>query len=427
MQADSKKTKLVLFLIVFSDMMGFSLLFPLFPKTITHFLYSGNDPIFLLIHRWAQWLGEGGDPKFTLVLFGGILGSLYSLLQFVSAPIWGKLSDRYGRKKILSLTTIGAVFGYILWLFSSQFWLFVLSRVITGCMGGNISVASAAMADHTDEKSRAAGMGLIGAGIGLGFVTGPLLGGISSTWTFLDSYFQSGYLVIFPASALLAVVVALLNYLFIQVYLPESQPKNRNGEMIHPFLAMRRLESKHLIRICLLNLLFLTSFSGFEFVLNFHLSELFGFPPKQIGFTFLFIGIIIIFVQGGLLRKISGKVKEKKIVFYGIVSVFVGLCLLVSMPNVALYFVALFFMAFGAALVNPGLSSFASLQSRAEEQGLALGLFRSFGSLARGLSPILFSILFFQKGPQFTYSVSLVLLLFFWILLLSTKEKETKA
>lgn len=104
--------------------------------------------------------------------------------------------------------------------------MFVLSRVITGMMGGNLSVASAAMADQTDEKSRAAGMGFLGAGIGLGFVMGPLLGGISSQWTFLDFLYEKGNAVVFPASALFAILVSLLTVILVFVFLTKKQTRS---------------------------------------------------------------------------------------------------------------------------------------------------------------------------------------------------------
>lgn len=426
MSTSPKRIKFILFLIVFTDMMGFSLLFPLFPKTLEFFLLKGDDVLFRMFYSSANLLSFGGDTKYTFVLFGGILGSIYSFLQFIAAPVWGRFSDHSGRRAILLFTTLGNTLGYILWLFSSQFWMFVLSRVITGMMGGNLSVASAAMADQTDEKSRAAGMGFLGAGIGLGFVMGPLLGGISSQWTFLDFLYEKGNAVVFPASALFAILVSLLTVILVFVFLPKNKPEVVPEKEIHPFLSLKKIESRNLVRISLLNLLFVLSFSGFEFVVNFFLSDRFQFSPKEIGFTFLYIGIIIILVQGGVVRRLSGKVSEKRISLYGAVLVVIGMGLLVSFGTSFLgLFTSLFFLAFGSALVNPGLSSFASLESGKGDLGKSLGLFRSFGSLGRAVSPVVFSLLYFQKGPSLAFFVSFVLLIGFGILLFTQKEKTT--
>jgi len=426
MSQSPRKIQFILFLIVFTDMMGFSLLFPLFPKTLEFFLSKGDDSFFRTFYSFANILSFGGETKYTFVLFGGILGSIYSFLQFLAAPVWGRLSDHSGRRAILLFTTFGNTIGYVLWLFSSQFWMFVVSRVITGMMGGNLSVASAAMADQTDEKSRAAGMGFLGAGIGLGFVMGPLLGGISSQWTFLDSLYQEGMFVIFPASAFFSIFVSLVSMVLVYLFLPASKPERIQEKEIHPFLSLKKIESRNLVRISLLNLLFVLSFSGFEFVVNFFLSDTFQFSPKQIGFTFLYIGIIIILVQGGVVRRLSGKISEKKISLYGGILVVLGMALLVFFGTESIgLFVSLFFLAFGSALVNPGLSSFASLESGKGDLGRSLGLFRSFGSLGRAVSPIVFSLLYFQKGPSFAFFVSLLLLCGFTILLGKQKERTT--
>lgn len=426
MSTSPKRIKFILFLIVFTDMMGFSLLFPLFPKTLEFFLLKGDDALFRMFYSTANLLSFGGDTKYTFVLFGGILGSIYSFLQFIAAPVWGRLSDHSGRRAILLFTTLGNTLGYILWLFSSQFWMFVLSRVITGMMGGNLSVASAAMADQTDEKSRAAGMGFLGAGIGLGFVMGPLLGGISSQWTFLDFLYEEGSAVVFPASALFAILASLLTVILVFVFLPQNKPEVVPEKEIHPFLSLKKIESRNLVRISLLNLLFVLSFSGFEFVVNFFLSDSFQFSPKEIGFTFLYIGIIIILVQGGVVRRLSGKISEKRISLYGAILVVIGMGLLVCFgTSFTGLFVSLFFLAFGSALVNPGLSSFASLESGRGDLGRSLGLFRSFGSLGRAVSPVVFSLLYFQKGPSLAFFVSFVLLIGFGILLFTQKEKTT--
>lgn len=212
----------------------------------------------------------------------------------------------------------------------------------------------------------------------------------------------------------------------VYLFLPSTKPQTIPDKEIHPFLSLKKIESRNLVRISLLNLLFVLSFSGFEFVVNFFLSDTFSFSPKQIGFTFLYIGIIIILVQGGVVRRLSGKMSEKKISLYGGMIVVLGMALLTLFGSeMTGLFVSLFFLAFGSALVNPGLSSFASLESGKGDLGRSLGLFRSFGSLGRAVSPIAFSLLYFQKGPSFAFFVSLVLLIVFTILLGKQQEKTT--
>ena len=150
MNAERKKSPIgVLFLTVFVDLVGFSIIFPLFPDMLEY--YGEKDSFFAgLIAQLAELSGEQGEKRelYTRVLFGGILGSLYSLLQFLFAPMWGRLSDRVGRRPVLMWTIGGLCVSYLVWIFSGSFLLLIISRVLGGVMGGNISVATAAMADR---------------------------------------------------------------------------------------------------------------------------------------------------------------------------------------------------------------------------------------------------------------------------------------
>ena len=161
---------------------------------------------------------HGRGDRFTPVLFGGVLGSLYAALQFFFAPIWGSLSDQYGRRSILLVTTLGVFGSYLLWGFAGNFILLVLARFIGGCMSGNISVATAAVADITTKENRSKGMGIVGAAFGLGFILGPALGGIFSQFNLLDSNPELARYGINPFSvvAFAASALALLNFLWVR-------------------------------------------------------------------------------------------------------------------------------------------------------------------------------------------------------------------
>lgn len=168
----------VIFLTLFLDLVGFSIIFPLFPAMLDYYLPSGDGGHSLLgqlIAPLANWAERSGaaDPRFmTAVLFGGILGSLYSILQFICAPLWGAYSDRVGRRKVLLITISGLALSYILWFFAASFWVLVLARVLGGAMGGNLSVATAAVADTTTRAKRSSGLAIIGIAFGLGFKIG---------------------------------------------------------------------------------------------------------------------------------------------------------------------------------------------------------------------------------------------------------------
>ncbi|MCZ8239926.1 MAG: MFS transporter [Leptospiraceae bacterium] len=433
------RNTLILFLIVFGDMMGFSVIFPLFPETIRHYIQLGNDPIFTGIYQLAEFLAEDKGNVFLIVLFGGILGSIYSILQFIFSPIWGRLSDNIGRKPILLFTSFGNLMGYVIWLFSASFTGFVLSRLITGAMGGNISVASASMADSTSIKDRAKGMGMIGAGIGLGFVFGPFLGGLLSG-SELPQIFPSLSKIsftIFSTSACISLLIALFTLILVFGFYKETLPKLNgkladsdqasevNEKSIHPVFDMFSPRFRTLFSIAFIYLLFIFSFSGFEFCLNFFLNTEFAFTPKQIGLTFLYIGSIIILIQGGVVRRLSGKVAEVKIAIAGTVFLIFGyLGLDIFSLNTVLLFIFLGLLAVGSALLHPSLSSIASLRSSANHQGRSLGIFRAFGSLARAFAPISFALIYFQKGPYLVFAVCIGFSLLFGMLLLVIREHK---
>ncbi|RHX90697.1 MFS transporter [Leptospira stimsonii] len=423
------KLSFVLFFTVFIDMMGFSVIFPIFPETLKIFLAKSGDPVLDKFTDLTRILMEasGGDWSLFVALFGGIVASLYSLLQFAFAPIWGRISDRIGRKPILVFTSLGSFFGYAVWLFSGSFSLFVFSRVITGMMGGNISVASAAMADITSEKDRAKGMGLIGAGVGLGFIAGPPIGGLFAKvdLSFFELLFPEITLTAFPASALAATFVAFLNLLMILFWFRETlkkDPEAPKQKKTHPILGVFTSKNREVVLYSLLYFIFVFAFSGFEFSINFYLSQFLNYSPSEIGFTFVYIGMIIVLIQGGVFRKLSGKVKETRLVRAGSISLLLGFALLYFVSNSYQLFIALTFLSSGSALLHPSLSTLVSLVSGKEEQGTNLGMFRSLASLGRGLAPFGFCLIYFSKGPAVSFLTSGIICFCFLLLIWKLKQ-----
>ncbi|TGL32652.1 MFS transporter [Leptospira koniambonensis] len=436
-----RKQSFILILTVFIDMMGFSLIFPIFPETLNHFLAQAGDPVLDLLAGWTSRILDGrtSDWKLFVALFGGIVASLYSILQFLFSPIWGKLSDSTGRRPVLVFTCTGSFLGYLVWLFSGSFSLFVLSRLITGLMGGNVSVATAAMADSTSEQDRTKGMGMVGAGIGLGFIAGPSIGGILAHTdpSYLLPFLPLDKMTIFPSVALMATAASFVNLLLILFRFRETLPHNlrkKSTGRIHPALGVFDLGSKEIMYLGFLNLYFLLFFSGFEFSLNFYLDQFLGYKPVSIGYTFVYIGLIIVFVQGGIIRRISGKVPEKKVGLLASVFLIFGFSFLyfsstsviASEQSTFLLFVALTFLAMGSAFLNPTVSSIVSLFSSPSEQGKNLGILRSLGSFGRGISPILFSVVYSQKGPQVSFLLSGILSFVFLGLFLFVKQPAPK-
>ena len=410
----------VILLTVFLDLVGFSIIFPLFPDMLEYYL--GKEADGSLFHAFIDKLEtlsglEGDQGAFAAtVLFGGLLGSLYSALQFIAAPIWGTLSDRMGRRKILLVTVAGIAVSYLLWICADAFALLIASRLLGGAMAGNLSVATAAVADVTDTQSRAKGMGLIGAAFGVGFIVGPALGALCSLWDVRETLAFVPGINPFSAPALVACLLSVINLIFLWRRFPETlnaqnlADSTRTQRPINPLQLLRPSPFPGVNRTNLIFFVFIAAFAAMEFTLTFLAKDRFGYSAAQNGFLFLFIGIIISLVQGGLVRRLAPKYGEKKLVIVGTLIVLPGLVLVgVCVQQVTLY-LGLFLLAFGSSLATPSLHSMVSLYSPENRQGETLGVFRSLGSLARAIAPILGAMVYWKYGSQWPYFGSALLM-----------------
>ncbi len=226
--SSSKRAIGIVWLTVFIDLIGFSIIFPIFPAMLDWYLPRLESGTLLhdAVHGLLNMTAGSNQGFLVSVLFGGFLGSLYSFLQFFASPIWGRLSDRHGRRPILLITTVGTALSYFVWIFAGGFWLLILSRMVAGIMSGNIAVATASIADLTDTKKRSKGMALIGVAFGLGFILGPAIGGLGSLIDFGVNFENTGTIGLTPFSfpALLAFILALGNFLWVWRAFPETNP-----------------------------------------------------------------------------------------------------------------------------------------------------------------------------------------------------------
>lgn len=407
------RTLRLVFLTLFLDLVGFSIIFPLFPSILDFYLPQGEGTNSLLgrcIAPLATWAENSGaaNPRFvTAVLFGGLLGSLYSILQFISAPLWGAYSDRVGRRRVLLLTIAGLAVSYAVWTFAASFWLFVLARVLGGIMGGNLSVATAAVADITTREKRSAGMAIIGIAFGLGFIVGPAIGGFCASIDLTVLYPQLTAFGINPFStpALVSLLLALVNLIWVARAFKETLPpeKRKKGPITKPAFNCFRSNNPAIRRTNGIYLLYMLAFSGMEFTLTFLAVERFAFTPMQNGGLFVFVGFIMILIQGGVVRRLSGKICEQKMARFGLAAGVVAFIALAFAPATTLFFIALAIMATSIALISPTLSALVSRYASDQDQGQTLGSFRSAGSLARAIGPILAAAIYFKFGSQVAY------------------------
>lgn len=431
----SRRTLGIVFLTLFLDLVGFSIIFPLFPAMLDYYLPEGGGDGSLLgqlVGHLAGWAEASGadNPRFmTAVLFGGVLGSLYSILQFLCAPLWGAWSDRVGRRKVLLITIGGLALGYLLWFFAASFWILILSRVVTGAMGGNLSVATAAVADTTTREKRSSGLALIGIAFGLGFIVGPAIGGLASMIDLTERWPALAQWGVNPFSmpALISFLLALVNLAWVarrfEETLPEAKrvvPAKRGFYVFQIFTA----GGPNIRRTNLLYLIFMLAFSGMEFTLTFLAVERFAFSPAQNGGMFVFIGFILILVQGGLVRRLASPVGEKRLAVTGLFFGIAAFLLLAIALQLGLFFVALAFLALSIGLASPTLSALVSLYSGESDQGTALGVFRSAGSLARAIGPLVAAFVYFAYGSKSAYLFGAVVVIIPLIMALKLPQPE---
>ncbi|XP_030647719.1 major facilitator superfamily domain-containing protein 10 [Chanos chanos] len=431
----------VVFLALLLDLLGFTLILPLLPSILDHYSQTG-DSVYGSLQSVVDWfrqaVGIPMETKYNSVLFGGLIGSLFSLLQFLSSPIIGAASDKLGRRPLLLLTTIGLISSYILWAFSHSFSIFLLSRVVGGICKANVSLCTAIVADLPCPKARNRGMAMIGVAFSLGFTLGPLMGAYFALRPKESEMFYQG-------PALLAVLFCVADLLFIFIMLPEtllqdnkasgeSSVFHQSGDLLSPvalfhFTAVTRTEdppsAQKMHRLKVLGLVYfayLFLFSGLEFTLSFLTHQRFQFSSMQQGKMFFFIGITMATIQGGYARRIKPG-KQLRTVHLAIMCLIPAFILVGIAWNLTVLYFGLFLYSFAAAIVVPCLSTQVSEHGSASQKGTVMGILRSLGALARAFGPIVASSVYWLAGAEMCYIISSALFVA-PLILLSRLEKS---
>jgi len=426
----SRRYILVVFTSLLLDLLSFTLILPLLPAVLDYYERhdaSGSYP--RLVERVRSFQAAVGAPdRFTAVLIAGLLGSMFSLLQFLTAPLTGRLSDKYGRRPVLILCLTGITVSYALWHRAASFPIFVAARVVGGLSKGNVNLSSAIVTDVTSREERGRGMAWLGVAFSLGFIIGPMMGA-----AFAASYGRDSGAALYQAPAALATTLSALNVLFVYLALPESLPAERRGDAaarenllhyISPYALLKfRLvrcadgpSQEALRRIGLVYFLYLFFFSGVEFTLTFHCHTRFHYTSMQQGYMFLYMGVIMALVQGGYVRRIP----ERKMERTGLVGIALLLpsFLLMAFAYTQLGLYAGFTLyALSTAVCVPCLSTVAARFGGPQQKGAVTGVFRSLGSLARALGPVIFSTLFWLTGATVCYCTAAAAMLIPLVLL----------
>ncbi len=438
MSKETKSSLKTVFLTIFLDLLGFSIIFPLFPTLAKHYLEVDSENFFLNkifdLVAYISSFDSGNMAYSKIVLFGGILGALYSFLQFIAAPLWGSFSDKIGRKPILLYSLIGMMISYILWFFSGSFTLLIISRIIGGIMGGNISTATAVVADVTKPEDRSKGMAIIGIAFALGFVVGPAIGGITSLIDLTQIFPELKNYGVNPFSmpALVSFVLTFINLLMVYFTFKETLPASKRGQKTSERSAniLKILKPLPFPGVNFINyayLIFLTAFSGMEFTLTFLAFERLSFTSMDNAYIFIYIGFIMAFIQGGVVRRSAHKVGEKKMAMTGMILVIPGLLIIANAFTTGILYLGLFFLAIGSAMIVPCLTTLVTLYTPSESQGLSVGTFRSLGALSRVIGPLSAAIIYYKMGSKAPYFIGALIIILPIIMIYKLKPLEKKA
>jgi MFS family permease len=391
-----KPSLLVIFLSVFIDLIGFGIVLPLLPG------YAEDN--------FRPDFGAKG------LVIGGIIAS-FSLMQFFFAPLWGRLSDRIGRRPVMLISNLGAAGSYALFAVACGLsgttglvWI-LISRIFAGICGANLSVASAYIADISLPEKRTARMGLIGMAFGLGFIFGPALGAFSI------EIFHSR-----QAPGWVAASFCAANFILGWFILGES--RQPNSAPVAPRPKMNQWShtlAQPKLGLLILVFFFATfCFTCFESTFPLLARHQFAVGEKslnnRIGYLFTYAGVIAALVQG-VIGKLVKKFGEPKLIFISLIIFAIGLAALPFQTHLTGILIVIALLAIGSGLNRPPVFGMISLSSSPHEQGANLGVAQSFGSLARILGPIFASTLFFVK-PSLPYvicgGIALLTGLFAW-------------
>jgi DHA1 family tetracycline resistance protein-like MFS transporter len=354
---------------------------PLFLMALTIFIdFTGFGLVIPLLPFWAEHLGAN---PFEV----GLILTVYALAQFLFTPILGALSDRYGRKKIIFTSLCIEVISFALTALAGSLPMLLIARAVGGIGASNIGSAQAVVSDVTPPEKRAAGMGMIGAAIGMGFVVGPAIGGVLAPHGEATPFW-------------VALCMALVNALLVLSLLPETR-KQRSGQAASREGAGilfsgwgKVMRHKAIVSLVLVNLFYTLAFTGMEAVFPLLTQKNFGWTAMQNGYVFTYVGIIIVLMQGGLVRQLVKRFGERNLMLFGLVLLGLGLLLLIWSSSLALMLIAVGILSIGDGAVTPTSSAVLSLISPENEQGEILGFSQGIGGLGRTIGPVIAGALF---------------------------------
>ncbi|MCM3588194.1 MFS transporter [Mesobacillus maritimus] len=385
----SKQTLPILFAIMFLVMIGFGIIIPVLPF-------------------YAEEIGATPTQL-------GLLMAVYSIMQFCFAPIWGRISDRIGRKPVIMIGILGLSLSFFMMALSTELWMLFVARIIGGILSSaNMPTVMAYVADVTSEENRGKGMGIIGAATGLGFIFGPAIGGVFSASSLQIPFYLAGG-------------SSLITFFFVWFVLRESLPKDGKSEVSQKKPSLLAAFKGPNSILFILQLFITLSLAGLEATYAYFAAVTAGLESKQLGYIFMIMGFAQALIQGGLVGKLTKKYGEGFVIQLGIIISAIGFSLILFTKDFLTAAIFLSIFGIGNGLIRPGISSLLTKTSSAGH-GSATGLLSSFDSLGRIIGPPLGGLLY-SITIGFPYLAGMVLsiiaLMFYQIYKVQTKHTHS--
>lgn len=352
---NSKKSLPILFAVMFLVMVGFGIIIPVMPF-------------------YAEELGASPTEL-------GFLMAVYSVMQLIFAPVWGRVSDRIGRKPVMMIGILGLAVSFFLMAISTELWMLFVARIIGGVLSSaNMPTAMAYVADITTDEDRGKGMGIIGAATGLGFIFGPAIGGIFSKTSLGLPFYIAG-------------VSSLITFFLVMIVLKESLTPASRSEVSRKRIPLTQALNGPISMLFFLQLFVSISLAGLEATFAYFAAVKADLDAVKLGYIFMIMGLAQAFVQGGLIGKLTKRFGEGVVIQMGIIISAIGFGLILLTNNFITAAIYLTIFGIGNGLIRPGVSALLTKKSTTGH-GSTTGLLSSFDSLGRIIGPPLGGWLF---------------------------------
>jgi len=365
----------VLMVTAFIDMLGLLMIIPLLPF-------------------YAKDLGAGG-------MVVGLLVSSFSVAQLLSAPLWGRFSDKYGRRPALLVGLGASAVAYIVFAYADSLWLLFLSRIVQGAGGGTVSVIQAYVADATKPDDRAKSLGWLSAATNAGVAIGPSIG----TWVQLLGPHTPG---------LMAAGLCVINMVFASKYLIEVRKPTGKGSKVEPkgsreaVLRVMSHPSEPASRLILIYAIAIGAFQGTNAILALFLAWKFDVTKDNIGFFYTYLGTLSVVIRALMLGRVVDRIGEARLSRWGLILLACGLAGMAIAPNVWVLVIAVTFLPLGTAFTFPCVTAMLSRVVSSAERGLYMGVQQTYGGITRVAFPIILGIAFDNFGRQSPFWISAV-------------------